>query len=119
MDEQKRATLAEVLAVIPETTELATVFVASAEMQEPIRQLAHRDGIRQEWTWHPACNVASRLFYEGGVMPLAKEGLQEDDRSRGNKFLSVVLRSWALKHEDKIAIAGLILRELYDLGEAP
>jgi len=100
---------------LPEVGDVAAVFGA-------IDHLPKWDDIPEEFQrkWsdhnHPWCGLVSQWFFEGldvnaaGLVP--KEGI---DQEKALKALNAILRSWAPKHEHKIAGTAYLMSQWFDI----
>lgn len=93
----------EVTAVFPALV-VGTLLPPMSEIPEDFRRR------RNKW-----CNVAMKLFYSGGRLPQAKEGV---DAMKARRHLMAVLGSFEPKHEHKEAGAGWLMSMWYEMPES-
>jgi hypothetical protein len=63
---------------------------------------------------HRACRLAGIYFYEGGIFPLPKEGV---DHEKASRVIRACLRSFEPKHEHKMGGVGYLLDQWYEVPE--
>ncbi len=80
------------------------------------------EDFRKGWAGssHPWCRIPSKWFFKGGTLDefglTPKDGVNADAAMRA---IMACLRSFAPKHEHKIAGVGFMLSEWFDLNEPP
>lgn len=75
---------------------------------------AKRRGFRERWADDPHCAMAEKLFYSGGKV-LGRADVARDDSDKARVCLRCVLGSFQPSHEDKIAVAGMIIADYLEV----
>lgn len=89
----------DVTAAFPATV-TGTLLPAIADIPESFRDFDN--------AW---CDFVEKLFFKGGALPLAKQGI---DSRKARRHLMTVLRSFEPKHEDKIFGAAWLMSLWYE-----
>lgn len=94
----------------PDLTDAEIIFSTQAIPNELLEE-AHRRGM--DHPTHPYNRLAVRFFESREEFP-EREHLDPEYSERARRFLQAIIRSFVPRHEDKIAVAALLLFALTD-----
>lgn len=92
----------------PDVTGADMVFPTFDTIPELLDEAKRRDFL---YGSGPYCQLASRLFFEGGKVKFKKD-VPEDFRKAAWAYMRAFMGSFAPKHEHKTAICALLLSEI-------